>query len=124
MLEINLTFEGPMPTKKNSMKLICRGNRPRIIQSDQYRAYAKDIAQQMMPFGNQFIPGEVEVRCLYWVKDRRKRDLLNLMAATHDLLEDNGFIEDDALIRSVDGSRIVGIDRCYPRVEITIRQWR
>ena len=122
MIEINLELFGAMPTKKNSMKIICRGNRPRLIQSDLYRAYAKEAARQLLPLGNQFIPGKVEVRCLYWVKDRRKRDLTNLLAATHDILQDNGFIEDDALIVSVDGSRIEGVDRENPRVSIRIRQ--
>jgi Holliday junction resolvase RusA-like endonuclease len=52
--------------------------------------------------------------------NRSKPDLNNLGAATADILEKAGIIENDRLIVSWDGSRIMGIDRENPRAEITI----
>ena len=122
MIELNLTITGPPRSKKNSMMAICMKGKPRLIQSKLYRDYEKDALKQLWAWGNQHIPGQVEVRCLYWVPDNRKRDLTNLLAATHDILTKGRFIDDDARIISVDGSRIAGVDRDNPRVEIRIRQ--
>jgi len=46
--------------------------------------------------------------------------LLNLLQATADILEKAGIIDNDKNIRSFDGSRIAGVDRDRPRVEINI----
>jgi hypothetical protein len=77
------------------------------------------------PPGNSFMGlrdfiGEVSVKCLYWLPTACRPDLCNLLAASHDLLEVCGLIEDDRLIMSVDGSRIQGKDADNPRVEIEI----
>jgi len=47
--------------------------------------------------------------------------LIGLLQATSDILEKSGIIENDKLIDSYDGSRIVGIDKQNPRVEIEIK---
>lgn len=55
--------------------------------------------------------------------DRRSRpDLINLEEATADILERAGIIINDRNIVSWDGSRIVGIDKQNPRVEIEIME--
>ena len=52
--------------------------------------------------------------------DRRVPDLINLLQATADILEKARVIEDDKNIISFDGSRIIGVDKENPRVEIEI----
>lgn len=123
LTRIKLEISGNPRTKKNSQIAICMKGEPRLIQSALYRAYEKDALHQLLRYGNQYMPGPVEVRCIYWCQDRRKRDLTNLLAATHDILTKAGIIMDDSMIVSVDGSRIMGVDRENPRVEIRIRQW-
>jgi Holliday junction resolvase RusA-like endonuclease len=118
---MNICITGPPRSKKNSMQAMCVGGKPRLLQSKLYRDYEKDALKQLMVWGNLHIPGPVEVVCLYWVPDKRRRDLTNLLAATHDILQKSGIIEDDIQIISVDGSRIVGVDRQQPRVEVSIR---
>ena len=54
--------------------------------------------------------------------DRRVPDLINLLQATADILEKARVIEDDKNIISFDGSRIMGIDKENPRVEIEIKK--
>ncbi len=121
-MTLTLTIVGPPRSKKNSQIAICMQGKPRLIQSKLYRDYEKDALKQLCVWGNQTVKGPVKVVCRYWVPDKRKRDLTNLLAASHDILTKGGFIEDDSLIVSVDGSRIVGVDRENPRVEITISQ--
>jgi Holliday junction resolvase RusA-like endonuclease len=117
------TILGPPRSKKNSMVAMCIGGKPRLLQSKLYRDYEKDALKQLMAWGNLYIPGPVQVICRYFVPDKRRRDLTNLLAATHDILQKSGIIEDDSLIVSVDCSRIVGVDRKNPRVEIEITRW-
>jgi Holliday junction resolvase RusA-like endonuclease len=120
---MKITLYGKPITKKNSMQIISCGGRPRLIQSKAYREYEKDCLKQIWgiePFST--IDVKMQVECLYYLKDRRKTDLTNLLAASHDILQKAGIIEDDALIVSLDGSRIVGVDKDNPRVEIEIRE--
>mgnify|MGYP000953615463 FL=1 len=58
--------------------------------------------------------------CLYWMPDRRKPDLLGLLQATADILEKAQIIDNDRNVVSFDGSRIMGVDKQNPRVEIEI----
>lgn len=117
---ISIVIPGSPITKKNSQQIITTGGRPRLIQSAKYRLYERESLKELLKWGNICFDTPVQVKCLYWLPDRRKRDLCNLMAATHDILEKAGIIADDALIYSVDGSRIMGKDD-RPRVEITIQ---
>jgi Holliday junction resolvase RusA-like endonuclease len=117
---IEITLLGKPITKKNSMRIISCGGRPRLIQSKAYLAYEEDCLKQLC---GGWIPVNVpiEASCKYYLKDKRKTDLTNLLAATHDILQKSGIITDDALIVSLDGSRIMGVDKGNPRVEIIIR---
>lgn len=67
------------------------------------------------------IKSYVEVSFIFYVKDNRKRDLVNLCQAPCDLLQKAGIIENDYLVASLDGSRIAGIDKENPRTEIIIK---
>lgn len=122
-MTLTLTILGPPRSKKNSQIAICLRGKPRLIQSKLYRDYEKDALKQLWAWGNVTVNGRVKVVCLYYVPDLRKRDLTNLLAASHDILQKGGFIEDDSMIVSVDGSRIEGVDKANPRVEIEITKW-
>lgn len=119
---MELTLYGKPITKKNHMQIITINGRSRLIQSKAYREYEKDCLNQIWkiePFSTINI--KIQVSCLYYLKDKRKTDLTNLLASSHDILQKSGIIEDDALIASVDGSRIMGVDKENPRVEIIIK---
>ncbi len=62
----------------------------------------------------------VQVSFIFYVIDNRKRDLINLIQAPADLLQQAGIILNDYLIVNLDGSRIAGIDKENPRTEIII----
>ena len=50
----------------------------------------------------------VNIKCIYYRQTKRRVDLTNLLAATHDLLVESGVLADDNcnIIVSVDGSRV------------------
>lgn len=118
---IEITLLGKPITKKNSMQIISCGGRPRLIQSKAYRQYESDCLKQLPNIVWPPLTINMQVTCIYYLKDKRKTDLTNLLAATHDILQKANVIEDDALIVSVDGSRIMGVDKVNPRVEILIK---
>jgi Holliday junction resolvase RusA-like endonuclease len=116
---MKIIIHGQPITKKNSQQIIIAGKRPCIIPSKAFKAYEKLARAQLAQYPTRY-QGPISVKCEYWLGDARRPDLTNLMAATHDILEHCGIIDNDRNIVSVDGSRIVGVDRQNPRVEITI----
>jgi len=122
---IRLILTGRPITKKNHQE-ICINNRtgkrfPR--QSEAYQAYEEACLWQLKSYRGEMITGPVHVKALYWMPDRRSwPDLIGLMQSTGDILQKARIIANDKFIASWDGSRIVGVDRENPRVEITVKE--
>jgi len=119
-MKARLIIPGQPVTKKNSQVARCVNGKPVIIQSKAYRAYEEMALKALLACPRAEFSGPVEVTANYWLKDNRRPDLNNLMAATADILEKAGVIPNDREIMSWDGSRIMGTSP-NPRVEITIR---
>jgi len=120
---MDLTILGNPITKKNHPILI-GGTRPRMVPSAQYQKFEKEALKQIVA-PTEPISEEVEVTCIYYMKDKRRVDLTNLLEATDDILVKAGVLNDDNynIICSHDGSR-VRIDRDNPRTEISIHSYR
>jgi len=115
-----LVITGQPATKKNSQLLRCVRGKPVVVQSKLYRQYEKSALLQLKDYKGPRFSGPVSVTAKYWLKDNRRPDLNNLMAATADILEKSGIITNDRNIVSWDGSRIMGVSP-NPRAEITIK---
>lgn len=119
MNEIKFTIPLNPVTKKNSQQIILVGGRPRIIPSKKYKEYERDC----IPFLTHVEPvtGRVNVKAVYFMRTRRRVDLINLHEALHDILVKAGVLEDDncKIIYSTDGS-YVDYDKENPRTEVTI----
>lgn len=134
MSEIKLILNGKPITKKNHQQIVLAKNGRRfVIQSKQYLQYEKDCLwqlkeqltilslQQRIPKSVLFpIIGSISLQALYYMPTKARPDLLNLEQATADILQKAKVIENDKNIVSFDGSRIIGIDKINPRVEIII----
>lgn len=122
---ILLVWQGAPRTKKNSMQIRRSGSRVWLAQSEAYRQYQQDCILQTPGSARMGICEPVNVRCVYYMARRSRVDLLNLMAATLDILVAAGVLADDnsRIAAAHDGSR-VKLDRQRPRVEITITQMR
>ena len=123
---LKIIIRGNPITKKNSMRIVRMGQYSKIIPSVAYMNYKEMVFYQI---GGQYkdepINTPVNVKCVYYMKTRRKVDLLNLMSATLDLLVDLGILEDDnsRIVKGHDGSRVY-YDKENPRVEITIEGFK
>jgi Holliday junction resolvase RusA-like endonuclease len=126
---MRLTILGRPVTKKNSQRLVRAGGRPMVLQSRQYLAWEGPAVAQLQAehqsakrWGNGLAPGlesmPRSLRALVY-RDRNVGDLGNYLAAICDVLERAGVVENDRLIQSFDGSRLL-IDRKNPRVEIEL----
>ena len=122
-LIINLVLYGRPATKKNSQRIaISKNGRRFIIQSKRYVEYEKSCLWKLKSqYKGETIMRKVSIKLLYYLKDKRLPDLLNLEQATCDILEKARVIDNDRNIVSFDGSRIAGIDKDNPRCEIEIK---
>ena len=120
---MTITLTGDPRTKKNSQRIVRRGQYSSILPSKAYMAYAEDCGAQLLAMraANRGIDYPVNVACVYYMRTQRKVDLPNLLEATDDILKDNFVIVDDncKIVATHDGSR-VEYDKVNPRVEIEI----
>ena len=137
-----LTIMGKPATKKNS-PIVVRG-RAAVLPSKAYRRYEQEFRRQLSVIKEQnglsHFSGPVHLRAEYYLENRAHYpDLNGLIQATQDILSDEyalvldretgkrkrqkrrrWVLEDDRIVKSLDGCRIAGIDKTNPRVEITI----
>ena len=130
------TIEGQPATKKNH-GIIAKGHAA-VLPSTTYKKYADNFRQQLLykiiPSRYQHFETGVRVTAQYYLRDRAHYpDLVGLMQATADIISDEyvtinhkkvlvqrWLLSDDRIIKSWDGTKIAGIDKENPRVEITI----
>ncbi len=119
------TLKGAPQTKKNHQQILRnRSGRPFVAPSKNFLVYQEKCLWQIKT-PHRAISEAVNVRCLYYMPDRRRVDLLNLLEATDDILVKAGVLADDrsSIVVGHDGSRVL-LDRQRPRVEITIIEAR
>lgn len=118
---MRLILYGDPRTKKNSQRIARVGSYYRVLPSKQYVAYAKLCAMQIKEAPEIHWP--VNIKCVYYMKTRRKVDLVNLIEGTLDILVGCGVLLDDnsSIVAGHDGS-CVKYDKENPRVEIEIEE--
>ena len=110
-------------TKKNSMRLVKLGGRIVPIPSKQYKDFEAKCGEWLQPWNGMEIDRPVNVRCLFYMKTRRKVDLTNLLEAADDVLVKYHVLVDDnsQIVAGHDGSRVL-YDKSNPRIEIDITE--
>ncbi len=108
-------------SKKNSQQIFINrktGN-PFIMPSQKFKDY-EAAAAWFIP-RNVHINQPVNVKCLFFMKNRQKCDLTNMLEAIDDVLVKCGLLADDnyTIIQSHDGSQIMH-DKESPRTEVYI----
>lgn len=96
--------------KKNSQQILynSRTKRPFIMQSKRYLNFEKECEYYLLNYKLK-INEPINLKCTFYVSDRRKRDLANLLESIQDILVKYEVIEDDNynIVMSTDGSRII-----------------
>lgn len=118
---VKFTIEGQPITKKNSQRIVTVHGRPMIIPSKQYKQYEKDCMAFMPMIDTIDYP--INIKATFYMKTKRRVDLVNLEQALNDILVHYGVIEDDnnTILVSMDGSR-VSYDKSNPRTEVEITE--
>lgn len=111
-------------TKKNSQEIRInkRTGKRYIAQSKQYSQYAAEAAL-FIPKVDKPIDRAVNVQCLFYMGNRRRVDLTNLLEAIDDIMVDCGLLKDDNsnIIAAHDGSRVL-YDKDNPRTFVVIEE--
>lgn len=110
-------------TKKNSQRIFVnrKTQRPFISPSEKFREYEKAASRYLTGYKVDEFP--VNVKLLFYMPNKRKCDLTNLMEAIDDVLVKTGVLPDDSynIIAAHDGSRVY-VDKDSPRTEIYIEK--
>ena len=118
------TIKGNPISKKNSMRIMFdkKTGKRFLYPSKQYEEYEKAAGWPFSGADTELkIDYPVNVKCVYYMKTRRRVDMVNLLEATMDILVNYGILKDDnhKIVAGHDGSR-VRYDKENPRVEIEI----
>lgn len=124
-MKAEFVIPGRPTTKKNSQQ-IWRNRatgKPFVAQSEAYQNYETACLWELKKYRGPKFTGPIRLTCRYWMPNWRSYpDLVGLIQATQDILQKAGIIFDDKHVVSLDGSRIAGVDRDNPRVEIEIEE--
>lgn len=111
-------------TKKNSSRIgkkkTKNGKTARfLLASEAFENYQNQVGYFLKPLK---INKRVNVKCLYFMKTRRRVDLNNLHSAIHDVLVHYNVLTDDnsKIIVTTNGSKVL-YDKENPRTEISIK---
>ena len=124
MILYRATIGLPPISKKNHQRIMYspKTDKRWIAPSTQYERYERD-ALRLLPKAEQPISTAVNVKLVFFMPNRRRVDLVNLIEAANDILVRRGVLLDDhsGIIVSHDGSRVL-YDRERPRTEIEIEE--
>ena len=115
------TLKGAPKTKKNHQRILNgRNGKPFVAPSKEFLVYQEQCLWQIKT-PQRAISEAVNVKAVYYMPNRRRVDLVNLLEATCDILVKAGVLDDDraTIVAAHDGSRVL-LDRQNPRVEIEI----
>lgn len=123
MKELKFTIPLDPKPKKNSQNIIVVNGRRLVVQGKVYKEYEL-ACKKYIPRLTSPIKEPVEVKCVFYRRERRTVDLANLQAAINDILVKYKVLTDDNrdIIASGDGSRVYW-DKNNPRTEVTIRAY-
>lgn len=122
-MRLRYTIPLPPVTKKNHQQIMynARTGKRFVKPSPQYEQYAEAAIWFLRPSPPEPISKPVNVKCLFYLKTRRKTDLVNLLQAVDDILVSAGILADDnyGIVAGHDGSRAF-VDANNPRTESEI----
>lgn len=119
-----MKFTIPLPprTKKNSNQIVRNSytGKPSIIPSKVYREY-EECALWLVPRLNKPIDYPINLKCIFYMPNKRRVDKVNLEEAIQDVLVKAGVLADDNrnIVATTDGSMVL-LDRQNPRTEVEI----
>ena len=122
MKSLILTVPGVARTKKNSGRIVPRGNRHIILPSEAWQRWCDAVAPKMREAlaeaGHVPIDFPVNCKALFY-RDALRGDACGFYQGLADLLEHGGVVANDKWITRWDGSRLCK-DSSRPRIELEL----
>lgn len=96
-----------------------------IIQSKEYINFERECRYYLLKYKGNKINHPVNLKCIFVVSDKRRRDISNLINAIQDILVKYEVLEDDNynIVKSLDGTRIEYKPKEQPRIIIEITEY-
>lgn len=111
-------------SKKNSQQVFInrKTGKPFVSQSKLYKEFEKRCWLYLKPYSDLLIDYPINLKCIFVVPDRRKRDIVNLLNAIQDILVKYHVLEDDNynIVSSLNGTQIIyekGIEKTIIEIE-------
>jgi len=133
MKELSFIIDGQPMSKKRNYRIIRIGQHYALGLKREYKAWEKNITDQLWVQRMQYMASMVgvwkpidmyvEASFEFFMKNKAKYDLSNLIQGVEDALVKAKILKDDSLIASYDGSR-KHLGCAEPRVLVTIRPFK
>lgn len=121
MGRVNFIIEGQVPAQKNSKRISYnRATGKPFIRTEERVKVWQEIARLSL-LRVKPIHGTVDIEMSFYNKDKRKRDIDNMVTSVLDALKNRQIIDDDNcfVVRKVTGE-FMGVDPTKPCVEVSI----
>ncbi len=119
----SITLSGQTPSHKNSKQLFRVGNRRIVANNNKYLQWRNGAIVEAKSQMMRSCTGTVGLIVEFYTKDKRARDLDNMLASVQDVLVAANVIEDDnCFILSQVIATFAGIDQANPRAEVAITE--
>jgi Holliday junction resolvase RusA-like endonuclease len=115
-----IVITGRIPSKKNSLRRVKRGNRIFTLPSKQYEEWHEQASWQLKAQKKEKLRPPYAIHIYIYFPDKRKADLSNKAESIMDLLVDNGIIEDDNWKVVPSLTLTADYDKENPRAEVWI----
>ena len=127
MEKINITIPLLARPKKNSQQILKNHKTGKyfISQSETYKNFERECWQYLVKYRFK-INEPINLKCVFVVTDKRRRDISNLINAVQDILVKYEVLADDNynIIRSLDGTRILYKPNEEPKIIIEITEYK
>ena len=121
-MQIKLTIEGNVPSKKNGKQIICKPY-PRMISKPAYLKWHEEQMWKIKKYRPDKPIEHCSIHINYYAGNKRRADLDNKNTSIFDLLVDCEFIRDDNwFCVSEQSSKLVKVDKEHCRAEILIKE--
>lgn len=125
MERINITIPLLARPKKNSQQILKNHKTGKyfISQSETYKKFELQCGYFLSKYKSKHITLPVNIKCLFYVPEKIRRDLTNLENAIADILVKYDVLADDNynILQSWDGSRII-YEKGREEIQIEITQ--
>lgn len=96
--------------KKNSQQILINSKtgRPFVAQSKAYKEFEKNCGFFLAKYKLN-IDEPINLKCTFYVPDRRRRDIVNLLNSIQDVLVKHEVLADDNynIVQGLDGTKII-----------------